>query len=180
MAEEKHLEKVNAVKTTEVKKTVPSEKRWWSNRPAWLPVVLLTFVFLALLWTAFSLGRHSQDRFDRDDRVRAGMMQNGSNSPRSMRGGMMDDDFNGPRGRFNNGTGTNTTSSTRVSGVVTAVDSNTLTVAGNGTTTKVTVNDNTAYTGSDKPAKVNDTIMAFGARDASNNLVASTVRLSRQ
>jgi endonuclease YncB( thermonuclease family) len=65
-------------------------------------------------------------------------------------------------------------------GVVTAVDGDTITVAGNGVTTKVLVSTNTTYTGSDKPAQVNDTIMAFGARDGSNNLVASTVRLSRQ
>lgn len=72
------------------------------------------------------------------------------------------------------------TSTTRVSGVVTAVDGDTLTVSGNGTTTKVTVSSNTSYTGSNEPAKVNDSIVAFGAKDSSGTLVASQVRLSRQ
>lgn len=71
-------------------------------------------------------------------------------------------------------------SNTRVVGVVTAVDGDTITVAGNGTTTKVNVSSNTTYIGDDKPAKVNDSIVAHGAKDAAGVLVASNVRLSRQ
>lgn len=85
----------------------------------------------------------------------------------------------GPRGGMMGGA-TNAADSTRVMGVVTAVDGDTVTVSGGGTTTKVVVNDSTTYTGSDKPAKVNDTIMAAGARQSDGSLLASTVRLSRQ
>lgn len=174
-------DKVKEVKTTEVKRDQPSENRWVRPSNSTLTMVVLALVFFGLLWTAFALGRHSDGRFDRDGRLGKGTMMQGGFSTQSggPRGGMMDDGY-GPRGGMMDGTSPNTATSTRVMGVVTAVDGDTITVAGNGATTKVTVNDNTTYTGDDKPAKVNDTIMAFGARDASNNLVASTVRLSRQ
>ncbi|MCA9327046.1 hypothetical protein KDA14_00795 [Candidatus Saccharibacteria bacterium] len=71
-------------------------------------------------------------------------------------------------------------SNTGVQGVVTAVDGDTITVAGNGTTTKVSVSSNTNYVGDDKPAKINDSIVAFGAKNSDDVLVASSVRLSRQ
>jgi endonuclease YncB( thermonuclease family) len=96
---------------------------------------------------------------------------------------MMGDDSAGPRGGMRGGMmggDVNSATSTRVMGVVTAVDGDTITVAGNGAATKVVVNDNTNYTGDDKPAKVNDTIMASGARQSDGTLLASTVRLSRQ
>ena len=178
MAEEKAKE----VKTTEVKSTQPSEKHWTRPSNSTLTMIVLALVFFGLLCTAFTLGKRSSDRFDRADRFGSGtMMQGYSARSGATGGGMMES--GGPRGGMmgdRTGSNENTTTSTRVMGVVTAVDGDTITVAGNGATTKVTVNDNTTYSGDDKPAKVNDTIMAFGARDSSDNLVASTVRLTRQ
>ncbi len=168
-------EKVKA----EVSKSAADEKDWkHPGKPAF-GFVLLVLVFLALLCTAFMFGKQAADRFDRDDRFGGQMMTQRQSGGYSARGGMMDDGFGrGMRGGASSDT--NSASSTRVMGVVTVVDGDVITVAGNGTTTKVTVNDNTTYTGDDKPAKVNDTIMAVGARDSSDNLVAATVRLSRQ
>lgn len=170
----------NEVKSTEVKKAHPSEKSFISGNKSLLMLMLLAIVFFTLLCVAFALGTRADDQTFRDaPRFDGGrmMMRDDSGMGDGKRGGMTDDGF-GHRSMMRGDA--NITSSTRVMGVVTDVDGDTITVAGNGTTTKVTVNDNTTHTGEDKPAKVNDTIMATGARDADNNLVASSVRLSRQ
>lgn len=170
----------NEVKSTEVKTAHPSEKSFVSGNKSLLMLMLLAIVFFTLLCVAFMLGKHADDRTFRDaPRFDGGrmMMRDDSGMGGGKRGGMMDDAF-GQGGRMQGGA--DITSSTSVMGVVTAVDGETITVAGNGATTTVTANANTTYTGSDKPAQVNDTIMAFGVRDASDILVASTVRLSRQ
>lgn len=67
----------------------------------------------------------------------------------------------------------------RVRGVVTAVNGSTITVAGNGTTTEVVVTDDTIYMGDDKPAAVNDTIMAVGTKQG-DTFTATRVALQRQ
>jgi hypothetical protein len=69
-------------------------------------------------------------------------------------------------------------SDTRVSGVVTAVNGDTLTVAGNGTVVTVKVTDDTTYRGASKPAAVNDTITAIGTK-SNDVLTATSVRLTR-
>ena len=66
-----------------------------------------------------------------------------------------------------------------MSGVVTAVDGSIITVAGNGTTTKVTTTDSTTYTGDDKPAAVNDTIMVVGTTSG-DTFTATRISLQRQ
>lgn len=182
MADKDAGEKVNEVKAAEVKSAQPGERHWARPSNSTLITVVLALVFFGLLCTAFSLGRHSNDRFDRADRFGGGtMMQGFSTRSGAMGGGMMNDGDGFRGGMMGDGGGTaNTTTSTRVMGVVTAVDGDTITVAGNGATTKVTVNNNTTYSGDDKPARLNDTIMALGARDSSGNLLASAVRLARQ
>lgn len=74
---------------------------------------------------------------------------------------------------------TNSSTTTRVNGVVTAVSGDTITVAGGGTTTKVTVTSTTNYSGSSEPAKINDTIIAFGTQSSDGSLMATSIRLSR-
>jgi hypothetical protein len=168
MAEDKKIESNNEVKVTEVKKPQPIVREWVSGRRSWVSMIVLAAVFLGLLCGAYALGKNSDDRAGRSDRFGAPtMMQDRRDYRSGPRGGMM-------------GGATNAADSTRVMGVVTAVDGDTVTVSGGGTTTKVVVNDSTTYTGSDKPAKVNDTIMAAGARQSDGSLLASTVRLSRQ
>ena len=73
-----------------------------------------------------------------------------------------------------------TSSSTVVRGVVTAVDGNTITVAGNGVTTNVIVSDSTTYIGSAKSATTNDTIIVFGTKNPDGSFMANSVRLLRQ
>lgn len=168
MAEDKKIESNNEVKVTEVKKPQPIVREWVSGRRSWVSMIVLAAVFLGLLCGAYALGKNSDDRAGRSDRFGAPtMMQDRRDYRSGPRGGMM-------------GGATNAADSTRVMGVVTAVAGDTVTVSGGGTTTKVVVNDSTTYTGSDKPAKVNDTIMAAGARQSDGSLLASTVRLSRQ
>lgn len=88
----------------------------------------------------------------------------------------------GPRGGMMQGgldQDTDTTNASRISGVVTAVSGDTITVAGGGTTTKVTVSSDTNYSGSSEPAKVNDTITAVGTKNSDGSLTATSVRLYR-
>lgn len=143
------------------------------NNPAyktqqfWLPIVAIT-AGIILLCLAFAAGhRSAMHDYDR-----------GYHQPVITRGSMRDEGFSVPRGGMMYRD--NESSNTRVSGVVTAVDGNTITVAGNGTTTKVTTSDNTTYSGSSQPAQVNDSIVAYGAKDAGGELVASSIRLVRQ
>lgn len=84
----------------------------------------------------------------------------------------------GPGGGFGMMRGESGNSSTRISGVVTAVDGDTLTVAGNGTTVTVKVTDSTTYSGSSKPATVNDSIVAVGTT-SDDVFTATSIRLTR-
>lgn len=167
---------IKEVDTTEVKQTQPSVGQWTRGHKSVLTIVGLTVVFLLLLCGAFAAGKHAGGRLERPGRFGVGQTTRGVYG---QRGSMTNGGGFGRGAGFNNA-GTDSANSTRVSGVVTAVDGSTVTVAGNGTTTKVTVSSSTTYVGSSQPAQVNDTIMASGARDGSGNLVAATVRLSRQ
>ncbi len=82
-------------------------------------------------------------------------------------------------GRMRNFGGNYANSTSRVTGVVTAVSGDSITVAGDGTTTKVVVSADTTYTGSTKPAAVNDTIVVTGTKSG-DTFTAATVRLIRQ
>lgn len=149
------------------KRTVPAlSTGWW--------VVLAVVAFFALLG-AFAIGNavmhmavNRTTRVVTDVSGSRGMMFQDERGLRT--GGMM-----GVRSDFDE----NTVSTTRVSGVVTAVDGSTITVAGNGTTRKVIVNDSTVYVGDDKPAAVNDTIMVVGTTSG-DTLTANRVMLQRQ
>lgn len=170
----------NEVKATEVKNTQPSKKPWQTPSSSALGLILMALVFFSLLCAAFMLGKNVGDDRGQFDRMGDRIMTRGGYGD-DMRGGMQGGaraGGAGPRGGMRGDV--NSATSTRVMGVVTAVDGNTATVSGNGTSTKVIMNDNTVYKGDDKPAVVNDTIMAVGARDSSNNLIASSVFLTRQ
>jgi hypothetical protein len=97
------------------------------------------------------------------------------NSGTGLRSGMRGGGF----GMMGNDASGSTSSNTRLNGVVTAVEGSTLTVAGSGTTVTVKVTDTTTYTGSSKPAAVNDTIIAFGST-TDGVFTATSVRLIRQ
>lgn len=148
----------------------------WRNVPVWgwaIGALIVFFAVVGMVAACFSVFNHANNRLVTTSRV--GMMQRGLTDDQ--------DQFSTGRsgfgGRMMGGMGTSTNSSTRVSGVVTAVDGNTITVAGNGTTTKLTVSDSTTYGGSTKPAAVNDTIMATGATASDGSFTAATVYLSR-
>lgn len=82
-------------------------------------------------------------------------------------------------GRMRNFGGNYANSASRVTGVVTAVSGDSITVAGDGTTTKVVVSSDTTYVGSSQPAAVNDTIVVTGTKSG-DTFTAATVRLIRQ
>lgn len=172
-------EKLNEVKATEVKQDVPAAKSWVKSNMSLLTMVVLTLVFLGLLVTAFLVGRHSGNRLDSDDGFRTRRVAMNRGEFGTGTGGMPDA---GMRGGMMGGPGmmdSDFKSSSRVMGVVIAVDGDTITVAGNGTTKTIKVTSDTNYTGDDKPAKVNDSIMAVGTA-SENVLTATSVRLIRQ
>ncbi len=133
-----------------------------------LLILVGVVVVFGLLFASFAVGRASWWHNRAEPNARLSIQRSADVSPGDfgMMGGRYDSDADA--------------SDTRVAGVVTAVSGNTITVAGNGTTTKVEVSDNTTYYGDSEPAKVNDSIVAFGAKNSSDVLIASSVRLSRQ
>jgi Domain of unknown function (DUF5666) len=71
---------------------------------------------------------------------------------------------------------TDGTAATRLSGVVTQVNGNTFTIAGNGTTKTITTNNSTTYnTGSNK-VTVNDSVLVAGT-DSNGTFTASSVHV---
>lgn len=78
------------------------------------------------------------------------------------------------------GLNTTTTTTTYVSttGVVTAVDDSSITVAGAGKSQKIALNSDTDYSGDDKPA-VNDTVIITSTKDG-DALTATNVRVLNQ
>ena len=89
-------------------------------------------------------------------------------------------DRDGRGGAFGGGMmGGTTNNSTMVSGVVTAIDGATLTVAGNGTTKAVTTNDTTEYFGAAQPVKVNDSVRITGTTSG-DAFTATRVMIQRQ
>jgi len=155
------------------KRTLPKlSTGWW--------VLIAVFAFFALLGV-FAIGsaavHMASNRATRAVGIygeQGVIVQNDGNGFRT--GGMM-----GGRRYLDDTstTTTTTTTTTRLSGVVTAVDGSMITVAGNGTTNKVIVNDSTTYTGSTKPAAVNDTIIAVGTTSG-DTFTATRVVLQRQ
>lgn len=161
--------------TSETERATDVKELGLSSVPKQSKILLLggfALVFLLFLSIAFTAGRHySENReYIQSSRLQLPVTQMGQAGGDGFRGGMM-------RGSLDENS---TTSNTRFSGVVTAVSGDTITVAGNGATTKVLVSSNTTYTGGTEPAKVNDTITALGAKDSNDSLVASAVYLARQ
>lgn len=70
-------------------------------------------------------------------------------------------------------------STTLVSGVVTVIDGNTLTVAGSGTTKQVKTTDTTEYYGAAQQVKVNDSVRIIGTTEG-EAFTATRVMISRQ
>ncbi len=171
MAEDKIAGTPNEPKKDDNKLAVPKAEASMQHDHKPLALAGLLIVFLLLLGGAFMAGRHAWRNDQIFETRHFSSMQFSPDSAWSYGDGFRIDVMRGQR---------STASNTRVSGVVTAVDGNTITVAGDGTTSKVTVSSNTAYSGSSEPAKVNDTITAVGAKDGSGVLIASSVYLSRQ
>lgn len=148
--------------------------------PAWSWVVIVFFGFFAVFGcvAASYAAVHSFKNGDADSAKSRGIYSlRDDQVGGGLRGGMQ-------RGNVGNdmmgdGLDAMRTTNERVRGVVTAVDGTTLTVAGNGKTVTVKVTDSTTYTGSSKPAAVNDTIIAFGST-SDGVFTATSVRLTRQ
>jgi len=150
--------------------------------PAWSWVIIVVFGFFAI-FGCVAAGYAAVHAF-KDDTNSYGTRTRGNYSLRDDQAGNSNSDFRGGMQRGSGGYGmmgdSNTeSSSTRVSGVVTAVDGNTITVAGNGRTTSVKVTDSTTYNGSSKPAAVNDSIVAFGST-SDGVFTATSIRLIRE
>ena len=175
--EEKGTETIVHATEGGVPVTRPAVKSIAASLPKWIWALIIPGVFFAFLGLflgmvvlahgGFKATRESRpDHFGRGGYVR-------QDEGFGMRGGMMSG-HGGPMMRqFDSGT------SSRMSGVVTAVDGDMITVAGNGVVQKVKTTSTTEYGGDDKPAKVNDSIVVFGAVDG-DVLTANTVRLMRQ
>lgn len=149
-----------------------------------LVLIGIVFTLAFLMYGAFLAGQKSVD-VDRgrlftmrssngDIELMPGQIGNNGSTTDGYgpRGGMM-------RGGWDSDDTSTSTSSTRLSGVVTAVSGDTITVAGGGTTTKVTATSSTNYTGSSEPAKVNDSIVVFGTQNSDGSLTATSIRLVR-
>ena len=167
-------EKVEESKITQREEKVNYHHK---HKSVFMPVLFIVAFFMAIC-IAFGAGRHYPDRFEGPHvfgvSTRGGVMHDSisvSGPEVTVQGGMMESGF---------ATRIDSDSNTTVSGVVTAINGNDITVAGEGITNTVSVNDHTTYDGDNKPARVNDSIFAIGARDSNNNLIASTVHLSRQ
>lgn len=141
---------------------------WW--------VILAVVAFFAVLGLCAAGSTVVHMATNTTTRVVGGIDGDRSFVTQTTGGGLRMGRMMGGRGDFDD---TNTTSTTRVSGVVTAVDGSTITIAGNGTTVKVTVNDSTSYSGDDKPAAINDTIIAVGTTSG-DTFTATRVVLQRQ
>lgn len=149
-----------------------------------LVLIGIVFTLAFLMYGAFLAGQKSVDvdrgrlftmrSLNGDIELMPGQIGNNGSTTDGYgpRGGMM-------RGGWDSDDTSTSTSSTRLSGVVTAVSGDTITVAGGGTTTKVTATGSTNYTGSSEPAKVNDSIVVVGTQNSDGSLTATSIRLVR-
>ena len=157
MATKQSEEPTKATETTKETAVETNKQRsplWWI-----LGTVLVVLVLLFLAGAA-KRAFHDESKFnDRFDRGGFGMIEG-----RGGRGGHMTDRLN---------------DDTSVSGVVIKIDGSMLTVAGNGTTKQVTINDSTEYYGATQPVKVNDSVRIHGT--TSNDVfTAAQIMISRQ
>ena len=172
------LESINNEKIEKSNNEVVTSGSIIKSMPAWLWALVVGGSFFALLGLFvvlsslvrgfFGDGVYSNQRFGERGYMR--------NEYASNRFGSYNDGRSGGMYRMDK---YDTSSSSRVSGVVTAVDNETITVAGNGLTKKIKITSSTQFNGDTKPAKINDSIVAFGALD-NDTLTATSVILSRQ
>lgn len=143
-----------------------SNRTWWiiGGTLAGLAVIAM---ICGMVWGMTHRTAFVDGRFD------GPMMQSNFEDSRSGRGGMR-----GGGGMMGD-RDTISSDSTRVSGVVTAINGSTLTVAGNGTTKQVTTNDSTTYYGAAQPVKVNDSIMITGTTSG-DTFTAGRIVIQRQ
>lgn len=140
------VEKTEVVKTPVVHTNHTyqgNQRKWWLVGALGLGVVLAFMLGMLVAGAKYmNYSRYGAPSFDGDRDERAGMMMEGR------RGGMM----RGGVGGYD--------ASTMAHGVVTAVSDSEMTVVGNGTSKKITLNSSTTY-GTNKP-KVNDSVMVRG------------------
>jgi hypothetical protein len=150
--------KETTVEKAEAARIVPAKPQsplWW------VLGTLIAVVFIILLAGAFKQAFYLGGNDGRYDNHMGFNTVRGDRG--GMRGGMMHDDND----------------DSHVTGVVTAIDNATLTVAGEGTTKKVTINDSTEYYGAAQPVKVNDTVRIMGTT-SDDSFTASKVMISRE
>lgn len=160
MADKKESKKSNEQAATAL--VTQSAATNHARSPLWYVLgTLIAVVFIILLAGAFKQTFIRQDtgRFERS----AGF---GFDDRHMTRGGMM-----GNRYQMND--------DDHVSGVVTALNGSVLTVAGNGATKKVMINDSTEYYGAAQPIKVNDSVRIMGTTSG-ETFTATRIMISRQ
>jgi hypothetical protein len=144
-------------------KTAPTVVTPKQRSPLWYVLgTLVAVVFIILLAGAFRQAHDRQEAartFDRSSSF-------GLDDRRMMRGGMMNDRDD-------------ISDTTHVSGVVTSIDGSIITVAGNGSSKKVTINDKTEYFGAAQPVKVNDSVQIKGTTSG-ETFTATRILTSRQ
>lgn len=149
--------------------TLPKLSAGW-----WVGIAILAFFAVAGLCAVGSMA--TRVALDRENRTVGDRTGNNLGQQRGY-GARQEGGLPGSRGGF--GSSTTSSNTFRLSGAVTAVDGSTITVAGNGTITKVIVNDETTFSGDDEPAAVNDTIVVAGTKDG-DTFTASRIVLQRE
>lgn len=159
MAEQKEV-----VETTTKSSTTPKSSDVATTNtvsPLWWVLGTLVVVTLVI----FTAGATRQLLSQRDNSRADHNFGFGMDDRHMMRGGMMHDDL--------------ASDDSHVGGVVTNISGSTLTIAGNGTTKKVTVNDSTEYYGAAQPVKINDSVQIIGTT-SNDTFTASRIMISRQ
>lgn len=171
MAKEAEVKKVDEPTNATTEKRVEAHDAHRAHKP-WVLALIIASVLLVLIVLGGAVGMMLRGASRYDDYAR----RDGYMNDRFDHGGMN-------RGGIDMGVGMDgaiDSNVTRLTGVVTIVDGNTLTVAGNGKTTKVTVSDATIYRGASKPVAVNDTVGVLGNKTSDGSVAASQIAISRQ
>lgn len=142
-------------KTQPQKKQETPEYHYQYHKSIWLvPVIVVIVVFLAGLAGSIAVYNHRQEGVVLYPRYGRNTVVQRDHGMYGMRGvGMMDNSQN------------------TVSGVVTNVTGSSFTVAGSGSTQKVSISNSTQYTGGNQ-VKTNDTVVIYGTTN--NGVLAAT------
>jgi hypothetical protein len=133
----------------------PISPLWWIFGTL-LSVVVLIFILGAVKHAMYAY------KYDNYQDMRSGHMYNRSFDRGDMRESLRDN----RTGSF-------------VTGVVTVIDGDTLTIAGNGTTKQVKATDSTEFYGAAQSVKVNDSVRIVGTTQG-DTFTATRVMISRQ